>query len=37
LLPETDAKYNTEKQCDETVPVEEIEERTKYDTDASRE
>jgi hypothetical protein len=36
LLPETDTKHNTEKKCNETIPVEEIKERPEYYTDASR-
>lgn len=35
LIPETDAKNKAKKKCDETVPVEEIEEGTDYYADAS--
>jgi hypothetical protein len=34
LLPETDPKCNTEKKCNETVPVKEIKERANYYADA---
>jgi hypothetical protein len=34
LFPETDPKRNTEKKCDETVPVEKVQKGADYYADA---